>query len=105
MKVWETNTAGSGATKVVITDEGTMELQDNSNNMVWNDSMMPNDLWSGPAESNLQMGDSLKAQQFMRSENGRFVCILRDDLELQVLMKVKDGKPVKIWSSPQKSSG
>lgn len=82
MKVWESNTVGSGATKLVITDEGAMELQDDSNTMIWNDSMMPNDLWSGPTESNLDMEDSLKAQQFLRSENGNFVCILRDNLEL-----------------------
>jgi len=61
--------------------------------------MMPNDLWSGPAEPVLDMGETIKANMFLRSENGRFVAILKDNLELEVIMKTAKGDNLSIWKS------
>lgn len=93
VKVWESNTPNMGGKALRLTDEGALQVVDQLDNVIWSDSMMPNDLWKGPAQNQLKQGETLKAQQFIRSENGRFVCILRDDLQLQVLMKTKEGEP------------
>lgn len=105
VKVWESNTPNLGGKALRLTDEGGLQVVDQLDNVVWSDSMMPNNIWKGPAQNQLKQGESLRAQQFIRSENGRFVCLLRDDLELQVLMKTKEGEPKQIWSSGKKNVG
>lgn len=88
-----------------LTDTGALQLVTDSGAVIWSDGMMPNDLWSGPAENVLKQGDSLNAQQFLRSENGRFVAILKDDLSLVVYMRKADETDLEIFNNKITSTG
>jgi len=98
-KVWETNTPDKGITHMEITDLGALNLISASGSIIWFDGMMPNNLWTGPAQNVLKQGDSLNAQQFLRSENARFVAILKDDLSLVVYLRKEDGKNEEIYNN------
>lgn len=60
-KGWETNTGNKGITQMELTDSGNLNLLTETGTIVWSDSMMPNDLWTGPAENILKQGDTLNA--------------------------------------------
>lgn len=82
VRLWETHTSKKGGVALHLNDHGALQVVDAFENVIWTDSMMPNDLWKGPAKSDLKQGEVLKAQQFLRSQNGRFVCLLKDNLEI-----------------------
>lgn len=88
-----------------ITDEGAVNLMTKTNTIVWSDSMMPQNIWTGVAKNTLKQGDKLNAQQFLRSENQRFAAILKDDLSLVVYMKKQDGTNLEIYNNDLKTTG
>lgn len=88
-----------------LTDTGSLNLLTDAGAVIWSDAMMPNDLWTGPAENILKQGDTLNAQQFLRSENARFVAILKDDLSLVVYMRKEDGSNTEIYNNKLPSTG
>ncbi len=102
---WDTKSSDKQVTHMELTDTGALQLITDSGAIIWFDGMMPNDLWSGPAENILKQGDSLNAQQFLRSENGRFVAILKDDLSLVVYMRKEDGSDMEIFNNKMTSTG
>jgi len=51
--LWETKTGGKGITKMEITDDGSLHLLIASGAVLWKDGMMPQDMWTGPAENTL----------------------------------------------------
>lgn len=104
-QVWESATAGKVISRMELTNEGVLNLKTESGAVIWNEGMMPQNIWTGAAENTLPQGETLNLQHFLRSENNRFVAILKDDLSLVVYMHKEDGSNLEIYNNNMPSSG